>query len=69
MLGQIELPMAIGTVGGTLRVHPGARLGLQLLGVKSATELGMVMASVGLASNLAALRETAAEIHIRRACF
>ena len=61
LLGQIELPMAIGTVGGTLRVHPGARLGLQLLGVKSATELGMVMASVGLASNLAALRALAAE--------
>jgi hydroxymethylglutaryl-CoA reductase len=59
--GQIELPMAIGTVGGTLRVHPGARLGLQILGVKSATELGMVMASVGLASNLAALRALAAE--------
>ena len=61
LLGQIELPMAIGTVGGTLRVHPGARLGLQILGVKSAQELGMVMASVGLASNLAALRALAAE--------
>lgn len=59
--GQIELPMAIGTVGGTLRVHPGARLGLQILGVSSAQELGMVMASVGLASNLAALRALAAE--------
>ncbi len=59
--GRIELPMAVGTVGGTLRVHPGARLGLHILGVKSAQELGMVMASVGLASNLAALRALAAE--------
>lgn len=59
--GRIEVPMAIGTVGGTLRVHPGARLGLRILGVQSAQELGMVIASVGLASNLAALRALAAE--------
>ena len=43
-MGRIELPMAVGTVGGTLRVHPGARLALEILGVERASELGMVMA-------------------------
>ena len=61
LVGQMELPMAIGTVGGTLRVHPGARLGLRILGVQSAGELGMVVTAAGLASNLAALRALATE--------
>jgi hydroxymethylglutaryl-CoA reductase len=61
LVGRIEVPMAVGTVGGTLRVHPGARLSLRILGVSSASELGMVMAAVGLASNLAALRALATE--------
>ena len=59
--GTMEIPMAVGTVGGTLRVHPGARLALRLLGVERASELGMVMAAVGMASNLAALRAMASE--------
>ncbi len=59
--GQIEVPMAVGTVGGTLRVHPGARLALQILGTERASDLGMVMASVGMASNMAALRAMATE--------
>jgi hydroxymethylglutaryl-CoA reductase len=59
--GRIELPMAVGTVGGTLRVHPGARLGLTILGIERAAELGMVIAAVGLATNLAALRAMASE--------
>jgi len=59
--GRIELPMAVGTVGGTLRVHPGARLGLKILGTERASDLGMVMAAVGMASNLAALRAMASE--------
>jgi hydroxymethylglutaryl-CoA reductase len=53
--------MAVGTVGGTLRVHPGARLALKILGVAHASDLGAVMAAVGLASNLAALRALASE--------
>jgi hydroxymethylglutaryl-CoA reductase len=61
LLGRLELPMAVGTVGGTLRVHPGARLSLRILGITNAGELGMVIASVGLASNLAALRALATE--------
>jgi hydroxymethylglutaryl-CoA reductase len=59
--GSMEMPMAVGTVGGTLRVHPGARLALKLLGIERASELGMVMAAVGMASNLAALRAMASE--------
>jgi hydroxymethylglutaryl-CoA reductase len=59
--GTMEIPMAVGTVGGTLRVHPGARLALKLLGVERASDLGMIMAAVGMASNLAALRAMASE--------
>jgi hydroxymethylglutaryl-CoA reductase len=61
LVGRIELPMALGTVGGTLQVHAGARLALRILGVESASQLGMVAACVGLASNLAALRALATE--------
>ena len=59
--GAMELPLALGTVGGTLRVHPGARLALKVLAVHGAQELAMVAASMGLASNLAALRALATE--------
>jgi hydroxymethylglutaryl-CoA reductase len=59
--GRVELPLAVGTVGGTLRVHAGARLALEILGVTQAGELGMVMAAAGIASNLAALRALASE--------
>jgi hydroxymethylglutaryl-CoA reductase len=53
--------MALGTVGGTLRVHPGARLSLRILGVENAGELAQVAAAVGLASNLAAVRALATD--------
>ncbi len=61
LVGELELPLALGTVGGTLRVHPAARLALELLGAESAADLAEVAASVGLASNLAALRALATE--------
>lgn len=61
LLGELTLPLALGIVGGTLRVHPTARLALSLLRVESADELALVAASVGLASNLAALRALATE--------
>jgi len=61
LVGQVELPMSLGTVGGTLRVHPAARLSLRLLGVTNAQELATIAASVGLASNLAALRALATD--------
>ena len=53
--------MAVGTVGGTLQAHAGARLAQRLLGVTSATTLGMIVGAAGLASNLAALRALATE--------
>jgi hydroxymethylglutaryl-CoA reductase len=61
LVGTLELPLALGTVGGTLRAHPGARLALVLLGVHGANELAEVVASAGLASNLAALRALSTE--------
>ena len=61
LVGELELPLSLGIVGGTLRVHPTARLALKILGVTSADELAMVAASVGLASNLSALRALATE--------
>ncbi|MDH5795633.1 MAG: hydroxymethylglutaryl-CoA reductase, degradative [Candidatus Bathyarchaeota archaeon] len=61
LVGSIELPMAVGTIGGATKVHPIARIALKILGVKSARELGEVMAAVGLAQNLGALRALAHE--------
>lgn len=61
LVGSIELPMAVGTVGGATRVHPVAKVALKILGVKTANELGEVMAAVGLAQNLGALRALAHE--------
>ncbi len=59
--GSLLLPMALGTVGGTLRVHPTAALALRVLDVRGASELAAVAGSVGLASNLAALRALATD--------
>jgi hydroxymethylglutaryl-CoA reductase len=61
LVGELTLPLALGIVGGTLRVHPVARLALSLLRVEAADELALIAASVGLASNLAALRALATE--------
>jgi hydroxymethylglutaryl-CoA reductase len=61
LVGLLEMPMAVGTVGGTLPAHAGARLGQRVLGVDSATTLGMVVGAAGLASNLAALRALATD--------
>ena len=61
LTGELELPMAVGIVGGATKVHPAAKAALKLMGVKTACELGGVIASVGLAQNLAALRALATE--------
>jgi hydroxymethylglutaryl-CoA reductase len=61
LVGRLELPLALGTVGGTLRVHPAARLSLEMLSIAHAGELAAVAASVGLASNLAAVRALATD--------
>jgi len=59
--GNLEMPMAVGTVGGATGTHPGAKACIKLLGVKTANELAEIIVSVGLAQNLAALRALATE--------
>jgi hydroxymethylglutaryl-CoA reductase len=61
LVGTLEMPLSLGTVGGPSRVHDAARMGLRVANTRSATELAMVAASVGMASNLAALRALATE--------
>jgi len=61
LIGEIEIPMAVGTIGGATRAHPLAQITLKIIGVKSAKELGEVMAAVGLAQNLAAMRAITSE--------
>ena len=61
LLGELTMPLSVGTVGGALRAHRGARLALDLVGARSAGELAMVMGAAGLATNLAALRALATE--------
>jgi len=61
LVGEIEMPMAVGIIGGATRVHPTAKANLELMGVKSAKELAEVIVAVGLAQNLAALRALATE--------
>jgi len=61
LAGTLEMPLAVGIVGGASRVHPTAKVALKILGMKTARELAEVMAAVGLAQNLAALRALATE--------
>jgi hydroxymethylglutaryl-CoA reductase len=61
LAGGIELPLAVGVVGGIVNAHPTAKFALQILGVKSAKELAMVIAATGLAQNLAAIRALSSE--------
>ncbi|MEM3549661.1 MAG: hydroxymethylglutaryl-CoA reductase, degradative [Candidatus Bathyarchaeia archaeon] len=61
LVGSIELPMAVGLIGGAVRTHPIAKICLKILGVKTANELAEVLAAVGLAQNLGALRALAHE--------
>ena len=61
LVGTLEMPMAVGIVGGATASNPVAKLAVKILGVKTAKELGEVIVSVGLAQNLAALRALAAE--------
>ncbi|GAG41225.1 unnamed protein product, partial [marine sediment metagenome] len=61
LVGTLELPLAVGTIGGATRVHPGAQVALRILGVQTARELAEVMTAVGLAQNLGALRALSTE--------
>ena len=59
LVGNIECPMAVGLVGGAVRIHPGAQTNVALLGINSADDLAKVMAAAGMAQNLGALRALA----------
>ena len=61
LTGELEMPMAVGIIGGATKVHPAAKAALKLMGVQTAAELAGIIASVGLAQNLAALRALATE--------
>ncbi len=61
LVGTLEMPMAVGLVGGAAKTHPVAKAAVKILGVKTAVELAEVMGAVGLAQNLAALRALATE--------
>lgn len=61
LVGTIEMPMAVGLVGGATKVHPQAQVAVSILGVESADELGEVYAALGLAQNLSAIRALATE--------
>lgn len=61
LVGELEMPLAVGIVGGATKVHPAAQAAIKLMDVKSAGELAEVIVSVGLAQNMAALRALATE--------
>ncbi len=61
LVGTLEMPLAVGIVGGATKVHPAAQAALKLLGVEHANELAEICVCAGLASNLAAMRALATE--------
>lgn len=61
LTGTLEMPLAVGIVGGATKVHPAARAALKIMGIESAAELAQIIVSVGLAQNLAALRALVTE--------
>jgi hydroxymethylglutaryl-CoA reductase len=61
LVGTLEMPMAVGIVGGATKVHPAAQAAVKLMGVKTASELAEIIVCVGLAQNMAALRALATE--------
>lgn len=61
LVGTIEIPMAVGLVGGATKIHPQAQTAVSILGVKSADELGEIIAALGLGQNLSAVRALATE--------
>lgn len=61
LVGTIEMPMAVGLVGGATKIHPTAQVAVKMLGVKTAAELGQIIAAVGLANNMAAMKALATE--------
>ena len=60
-IGEIELPMAVGTVGGATRTHPTVKAAYEIMGLKGASELGKLIAAAGLAQNIGAMRALASD--------
>lgn len=61
LVGSLEVPMAVGIVGGATKTHPVARIALKIMDIKGAADLAQIIACVGLAQNFAALRALATE--------
>jgi hydroxymethylglutaryl-CoA reductase len=61
LVGSIEMPMAVGLVGGATKIHPAAQAAIKILGVEKAGELAQIIASAGLANNMAAMKALATE--------
>ena len=61
LVGKIEIPMAVGLIGGATAVHPTAKIAVKILNIKSASDLAQIVAAVGLAQNFAAMRALATE--------
>ncbi|MEE0517275.1 MAG: hypothetical protein UC708_05275, partial [Anaerovoracaceae bacterium] len=61
LVGAIEMPMAVGLVGGATKIHPAAKVAVKMLGVETAAELGQIIACAGLANNMAAMKALATE--------
>lgn len=61
LVGSIEMPMAVGLVGGATKIHPTAKVAVKMLGAKTASELAQIIAAVGLAQNMAAIKALATE--------
>lgn len=59
LAGILEMPMAVGLIGGATKLHPTAKVALKILGVQSAEELARIIAAVGLAQNFSALKALA----------
>ena len=61
LVGSIEMPRAVGLVGGATKIHPAAKTAVKILGIDTAAELGQIIACAGLANNLAAMKALATE--------
>ncbi len=61
LIGEIEMPMSVGTVGGIINIHPMIKICMKILGVKSAKELACIIGAAGLAQNFSAIRALASE--------
>ncbi len=61
LVGRLEMPMAVGTVGGVVKTHPAVAAALQVMEVEGASDLAALVGAAGLAQNLAALRALASE--------